>query len=177
MCFSPLADTYVTAICGQDVVLHCQNTTASPIAPMEWKKLVLSDYCLYFFSHQRCSDNYQRATFGGRVELLDQSLRDGNVSVLLRNVSPADTGLYTCLMITRNATINTSRKVFERRINLTVSECTKAPSSHSPQARGRPGIIASLILLLTVIAMLCGVVWIRKNKKHKTPDGETCSNV
>lgn len=109
------------------------------------------------------------------MELLDQSLRDGNVSVLLRNVSPADTGLYTCLMITRNATIDASRKV--RHINLTVSECTKAPSSHSPQARGRPGIIASLILLLTVIATLCGVVWIRTKQKHKTPDGEKCSIV
>lgn len=58
MCFSCLADTDVTATCGQDVVFRCQNTTASPITPMEWKKLVLSDYRLYFFRHQRCSDNY-----------------------------------------------------------------------------------------------------------------------
>uniref|UniRef100_A0A3Q2V5Q6 Ig-like domain-containing protein n=1 Tax=Haplochromis burtoni TaxID=8153 RepID=A0A3Q2V5Q6_HAPBU len=151
-------DTYVTAICGQDVVLRCQNTTASPVTLVEWQKSTISCGYLYFFQDLRSYDNYQCDMFKGRVKLLEPSVGNTNWSVILRNVSVADTGLYTCELTARNTT--------------TVSELTTAPFSHSPQPRGRPGIIAALILLLTVIAVLCGVVWIRANQKHKTPEGE-----
>lgn len=177
MRFSRLADTYVTAICGQDVVLHCQDTTASPVTLVEWRKSTVSSCYLYFFRNLRSHDNYQCDMFKGRVKLLEPSVGNGNWSVILRNVSVADTGLYTCKIIARNTTTGQNHVVSEGRVNLTVSELTTAPFSHSPQPRGRPGIIAALILLLTVIAVLCGVVWIRANQKHKTPEGETCSNV
>lgn len=108
--------------------------------------------------------------FTDRVQLLHPSMSNVNWSVILRNVSVADTGLYLC-ELTATSTTTVSR------VNLTVSECTKAPFSHSPQPRGRPGVIATLILLLIAIAVLCVVVWIRTNQKRKTPEGETCSNV
>lgn len=176
MRFSRLADTYVTAICGQDVVLHCQDTTASPVAVVQWRKSTVSSCYLYLFRHLRSYDNHQCDMFKGRVKLLEPSVGNANWSVILRNVSVADTGLYTCKIIARNTTTG-QIVVSEGHVNLTVSELTTAPFSHSPQPRGRPGIIAALILLLTVIAVLCGVVWIRANQKHKTPEGETCSNV
>uniref|UniRef100_A0A669CVQ9 Ig-like domain-containing protein n=1 Tax=Oreochromis niloticus TaxID=8128 RepID=A0A669CVQ9_ORENI len=177
MYFSRLADTYVTATCGQDVVLRCQNTTASPITLVEWQKSTVSSCYVYFFQDQCSYDNYQCNMFTGRVQLLDPSMRNGNCAVILRNVSVADTGLYTCEVSTRNTTIDHTRVVAKGHVNLTVTEYTKAPSSHSPQPRGRLGVIAALILLLTFIVVLCGVVWIRANQKHKTPEGETCSNV
>lgn len=169
MCFSRLADTYVTAICGQDVVLRCQNTTASTITLVEWQKSTISSCYLYFFRHLRSYDNYQCDMFKGRVKLLEPSMGNGNWSVILRNVSVADTGLYTCKLKARNTTTGQNHVVSKGRVNVTVA--------HSPQPRGRPGIIAALILLLTVIAVLCGVVWIRTKQKHKTPEGKTCSNV
>lgn len=177
MCFSRLADTYVTAICGQDVVLRCQDTTASPVTLVEWRKSTVSCGYLYFFQDLRSYDNYQCDMFKGRVKLLEPSVGNANWSVILRNVSVADTGLYTCELTARNTTTGQSHVVSEGRVNLTVSELTTAPFSHSPQPRGRPGIIAALILLLTVIAVLCGVVWIRAKQKHNTPEGETCSDV
>ncbi|KAL4009144.1 hypothetical protein ACER0C_002996 [Sarotherodon galilaeus] len=152
------ADTYVTAICGQDVVLRCQNTIASPITLVQWQKSTASSCYVYFFQDLRSYDNYQCNMFTGRVQLLDSSMRNGNWAVILRNVSVADTGLYTCEVSTRNTTIDHSHVVAKGHVNLTVTEYTKAPSSHAPQARGHPGIIASLILLPTVIAVLCGVV-------------------
>lgn len=177
MRFYRLDATYVTAICGQDVVLRCQNTTASPITLVEWRKSNISSCYLRFFQDLSSYDNYQCDMFTGRVKLLEPSMGNGNWSVILRNVSVADTGLYTCELTVRNTTTGQSHVVSKARVNLTVSERTTALFSHSPQARGHPGIIASLILLLTVIAVLCGVVWIRANQKHKTPEGETCSNV
>uniref|UniRef100_A0A669BA72 Immunoglobulin V-set domain-containing protein n=1 Tax=Oreochromis niloticus TaxID=8128 RepID=A0A669BA72_ORENI len=151
-------------------------TTAGLITLAEWKKPTLSDYYLYFFRNQQSYDSYQGATFRGRVQLLNPSMRDGNFSVLLRNITVADTGLYTCRILSRRAENTTNDTISTDSFKLLVS-LTVAPSSHSPQPRGRPGVIASLILLLTVIVVLCGIVWIRANQKHKTPEGETCSNV
>uniref|UniRef100_A0A669B9S4 Ig-like domain-containing protein n=1 Tax=Oreochromis niloticus TaxID=8128 RepID=A0A669B9S4_ORENI len=144
------SDTYVTAICGQEVVLRCQSTTAGLITLAEWKKPTLSDYYLYFFRNQQSYDSYQGATFRGRV--------NGNCAVILRNVSVADTGLYTCEVSTRNTTIGHGHVVAKGHVNLTVTEYTKAPSSHSPQPRGRPGVIAALILLQTFIIVLSYIV-------------------
>lgn len=168
--FSRLADTDVTAICEQDMVLHCENTAVGPITLVEWWKPPLRDCYLYFFQHGRSYNNYQCDMFTDRVQLLHPSMSNVNWSVILRNVSVADTGLYLCELTATNTTT-------VGRVNLTVSECTKAPFSHSPQPRGRPGVIAALILLLIAIAVLCVVVWIRTNQKRKTPEGETCSNV
>uniref|UniRef100_A0A3B4F3E3 Ig-like domain-containing protein n=1 Tax=Pundamilia nyererei TaxID=303518 RepID=A0A3B4F3E3_9CICH len=162
MCFSLLADTFVTAICGQDVVLPCQDTTASPVMLVQWRKSTISSCYLYLFRNLRSYDNYQCDMFKGRVKPLEPSVGNANWSVILRNVSVADTGLYMCEITARNTKTGQNHVVSEGRVNVTVA--------HSPQPRGRPGIIAALILLLTVIVVLCGVVWIRANQKHKTPE-------
>lgn len=42
----------------------------------------------------------QHPDFRGRVRLIDPSMNNGNVSVIVRNVSVADTGLYSCMVRT-----------------------------------------------------------------------------
>uniref|UniRef100_A0A3B4H728 Immunoglobulin V-set domain-containing protein n=1 Tax=Pundamilia nyererei TaxID=303518 RepID=A0A3B4H728_9CICH len=122
----------------------------SKVTLVEWRKSTVSSCYLYFFRNLRSYDNYQCDMFKGRVKLLEPSVGNANWSVILRNVSVADTGLYTCELTVINTTTGQIVES-EGRVNLTVSELTTAPFSHSPQPRGRPGIIAALILLLTTV--------------------------
>uniref|UniRef100_A0A3P9D9W7 Ig-like domain-containing protein n=1 Tax=Maylandia zebra TaxID=106582 RepID=A0A3P9D9W7_9CICH len=105
----------------------------------------------------------------GHVFSFPDQYKTGNLSIIIKDLRADAAGQYECDI--------PKVSLSKGRVNVTVAECTKAPSSHSPQARGRPGIIAFLILLLTVIATLCGVVWIRTNQKHKTLDGKKRSIV
>lgn len=57
------------------------------------------------------------------MELRDSSTKDGDVSIILRNISISNTGIYEC-KITTNHTIYGERviKEFRHSINLTVTD-------------------------------------------------------
>ncbi|KAF3837610.1 hypothetical protein F7725_005074 [Dissostichus mawsoni] len=92
----------------------------------------------------------------------DPGMKNGNVSVLLKNVSPDDTGTYECEVITRS---NNRRKrdlgderEFVSSVHLTVSEGPEnvepwvgRPKSGQAALRAGPGFLSLLLLLLLVV--------------------------
>ncbi|XP_014187199.1 CD226 antigen [Haplochromis burtoni] len=122
--FALEADTDVKVSPGQDATLYCQSPRGVSVTLLEWSKPELkSEYYVFFFQNQRSYENYQHKFFKGRVELSDPSMKDGIASVILRNVSIIDTGMYMCQITTSNTT-NGERviKEFKHYVNLTVTE-------------------------------------------------------
>ncbi|XP_030580209.1 nectin-4-like [Archocentrus centrarchus] len=109
---------------GQDVTLQCWGPRDAEITLLEWSRPDLSSegYVL-FYRNKRPYEKYQHESFKGRVELRDPSMRDGDVSVYLRNVNIRDTGTYECL-ITTSSIIGGQRVVSEVKhsISLTVTD-------------------------------------------------------
>uniref|UniRef100_A0A3Q4M8R1 Ig-like domain-containing protein n=1 Tax=Neolamprologus brichardi TaxID=32507 RepID=A0A3Q4M8R1_NEOBR len=100
-----LSDTDVKVSPGQDATLYCQSPRGVSVTLLEWSKPELkSEYYVFFFQNQRSYENYQHKFFKGRVELRDPSMKDGIASVILRNVSIIDTGMYMCQITTSNTT-------------------------------------------------------------------------
>ncbi|XP_005464750.1 V-set and immunoglobulin domain-containing protein 8 [Oreochromis niloticus] len=109
---------------GQDATLQCWGPRNAHITLLEWSRPeLISQGYVFFFQDQRSYENYQHESFKGRVQLRDPSMKDGDVTVILRNVSVSDTGAYEC-QITTSSTRNGERvvKEFKHSINLTVTE-------------------------------------------------------
>ncbi|XP_035849557.1 tyrosine-protein kinase-like otk [Sander lucioperca] len=85
----------VTVHPGEDVTLRCVAEDV-PVIAVEWTRPDLEpDYVLF------CSDGYletedQNPSFKDRVELVDRDLKDGDVSLVLKNVNKDDQGTYEC---------------------------------------------------------------------------------
>lgn len=107
---------------GQDAPLQCQGPRDAEITLLEWNRADLkSDDYVFMYRNQRPYESYQHESFKGRVDLMDPSMKDGNVSVTLRDVRINDTGTYKCQITTKE----TESVVHECSINLTVTTSGK----------------------------------------------------
>ncbi|XP_044198198.1 nectin-4-like [Thunnus albacares] len=97
-CFlSYSVSTEITVKPGENVTLQCLSPRGEAITALMWIRLDLkTDGYVFFFRENRSYENYQHPSFHGRVQLRDPEMKDGDVSVILKNVNINDTGTYKC---------------------------------------------------------------------------------
>ncbi|XP_078101653.1 junctional adhesion molecule-like, partial [Sander vitreus] len=151
---------------GDDVILPCQAADSS-IRAVEWTRPDLEpDYVLY------CSDGHldpthQHPSFKDRVELVDRELKDGDVSLILKNVSSIDNGTYECRVKTGGSR-RKKRAIIDsepiRTIRLQVTEPGSENRNSSPGGRYRELTAAVPGGLVPVAAAVVGVlIYKRRN--------------
>uniref|UniRef100_A0A4W6F9K7 Ig-like domain-containing protein n=1 Tax=Lates calcarifer TaxID=8187 RepID=A0A4W6F9K7_LATCA len=110
---------------GSNAVLRCQSPRGADIKTIEWTRPDLEvDGYIFFYENNRRQDKYQHPSFHGRVELENESaIKDGDVSVSLKNVTEQDAGTYVCL-VSLKKTRRSRRDIPEQlsTITLTVQE-------------------------------------------------------
>ena len=80
---------------GDSVTLDCLGPTHAPIEVLKWIRPDLkSDGYVFFYRDNQ--ESYQHPLFVGRVQLRDTEMKDGDISVILKNVHANDTGIYEC---------------------------------------------------------------------------------
>ncbi|XP_025761621.1 butyrophilin-like protein 8 [Oreochromis niloticus] len=90
----------ITAESGQNVTLTCRASNNNIIV-VEWSRADLeSEYLLLYRDEQSVPDN-QHPYFKNRVDLQDRQMKDGDVSLILKNVTINDTGTYECRVVQR----------------------------------------------------------------------------
>lgn len=62
---------------------------------LRWKKQDVQRY-VFYFRENRPYENLQDPSFKGRVELKDPEMKNGELSVILKNVTVKDNGVYEC---------------------------------------------------------------------------------
>ncbi|XP_029932257.1 CD226 antigen-like isoform X2 [Myripristis murdjan] len=91
----------LTARPGDDVTLSCQAPDGVDIRAAEWSRTDLKDPEYVFFYRDRHFDlDYQHPSFKNRVELKDKEMKNGDLSVILKNVTEEDSGTYVCRVFT-----------------------------------------------------------------------------
>ncbi|XP_026012360.1 butyrophilin-like protein 8 [Astatotilapia calliptera] len=87
---------------GQNVTLPCRAPNNNKtITMVEWSRPDLgSEYVLFYRNKQFAPDN-QHPSFKNRVDLQDRQMKDGDVSLILKNVTINDTGTYECRVVQR----------------------------------------------------------------------------
>uniref|UniRef100_A0A3B4T4T9 Ig-like domain-containing protein n=1 Tax=Seriola dumerili TaxID=41447 RepID=A0A3B4T4T9_SERDU len=81
---------------GEDATLQCRGHRAAAVVLLEWSRLQpQSEGYVFFYRNNRSYENYRHPSYRGRVELRDESsMKDGEVSVVLKNVTVHDAGTY-----------------------------------------------------------------------------------
>lgn len=102
--------------------LECQGPKKGKIVLLEWKRLdLLSDGYVFFYRDGHLHKTFQHPIFRDRVELRDPQMKNGDMSIILYNITIKDSGTYECRIITQN-TRDSSSPTFEikHEIRLTV---------------------------------------------------------
>ncbi|XP_005755427.1 hepatitis A virus cellular receptor 2 homolog [Pundamilia nyererei] len=86
----------MTAESGQDVTLTCRAPKNNIILGVEWSRADLRDEYVLFYRNEQLDPDNQHPSFKNRVDLQDKQLKDGDVSLILKNVSINDNGTYEC---------------------------------------------------------------------------------
>ncbi|CAI5659952.1 unnamed protein product [Oreochromis niloticus] len=148
--FAAEAQNTVTAEPGQDVVLPCRVPSDKTIRAVQWSRADLGDNYVLFYRDEQLDPENQHPSFKNRVDLQDRQMKDGDVSLVLKNVTTADDGSYNCNIFNGGTTswesINT--------VSLTVSG-------------GSVGLIAGLsVPAVLLVAAVVGFVIYRKHKQQ-----------
>ncbi|XP_039900920.1 CD226 antigen-like [Simochromis diagramma] len=140
----------ITAEPGQDVTLTCRAPNNN-IKFVQWSRTDLeTEYVLEYRDEHFLTDN-QHPSFKNRVDLLDRSMKDGDVSLILKDVTTADDGTYKCRVF-----MEETRSWKHSSINLSVV----VPPG---QTGGSVGLIVGLVVpALLLFAVVVGVLICRK---------------
>uniref|UniRef100_A0A3Q0SMY4 Ig-like domain-containing protein n=1 Tax=Amphilophus citrinellus TaxID=61819 RepID=A0A3Q0SMY4_AMPCI len=139
-----LGHTEVKVRPGQNTILQCSSPREAEITLLEWiRPEISSEGYVFFYRNKRPYEKYQHESFKGRVELRDPSMKDGDVSVIVRNVSIRDTGTYECV-ITKGIHENISKQLFteaaeEEGPAAVVPEMSHSFTLSSPNHNSPPG--------------------------------------
>uniref|UniRef100_A0A3P9ASP0 Ig-like domain-containing protein n=1 Tax=Maylandia zebra TaxID=106582 RepID=A0A3P9ASP0_9CICH len=87
----------VTAESGRNVTLTCQ--ARKNIQTVEWRRADLGDEYVFLYRDERKTSVHQHPCFKDRVDLKDKQMKDGDVSLILNNVTINDTGTYECRVV------------------------------------------------------------------------------
>ncbi|KAI3376585.1 hypothetical protein L3Q82_016466, partial [Scortum barcoo] len=86
---------------GEEAVLPCEAGDVS-IRAVEWTRDdPKPEENVLLYRDGRQDPKYQHQSFRGRVQLVDADLKNGDVSLILKNVSINDTGTYECRAASR----------------------------------------------------------------------------
>ncbi|XP_026180589.1 sodium channel subunit beta-3-like [Mastacembelus armatus] len=110
---------------GENVLLQCHGPREAAVTVLEWNRADLkSEGYVFLYRNDRSYEKYQHPSFHGRVELRDKSsMKDGDVSVIVRNVNVNDTGTYECrVIISHTGGSQTTRSELSQLVILTVTD-------------------------------------------------------
>uniref|UniRef100_A0A3B4V1P4 Ig-like domain-containing protein n=1 Tax=Seriola dumerili TaxID=41447 RepID=A0A3B4V1P4_SERDU len=94
--FSPSIPVNITAAPGQTVSLRCQAARDTDITVVEWSRAEPEPEQVFLYRDKKPDPQNQSPSFQNRVELRDRQMKDGDVSLTLKDVTRDDTGRYEC---------------------------------------------------------------------------------
>ncbi|KAK2863480.1 hypothetical protein Q5P01_003013 [Channa striata] len=151
---------------GENVLLQCQGTR--DVTFLKWSKPDLKSHnFVYFFRNKELDKDYQLQSFQDRVELKDPNMRNGDASIILKNISIRDTGTYECSVGYGGSSELVSR------VTLTVRP-QGGGAGHTGDGGDKDGHVGLVVglsvvgVLLLVAGITAGFVMYKKHKGRST---------
>ncbi|XP_067380843.1 coxsackievirus and adenovirus receptor homolog [Channa argus] len=148
----------ITVKSGDDVTLQCLDHRGGDIEKLEWMRLDPEEN-IFFCINGMCEQNSQ-------VELRDPQMKDGDVSVILKNVNISNSGIYECYV-----TNNGSKSDVISSIHLTVTDLGGGGGGiwigEDKDERLRLVVALSVITVILFVVVVYVVVDIMMYKKSK----------
>nr|XP_004576066.1 uncharacterized protein LOC101487941 [Maylandia zebra] len=99
VCSSSFYEETITPQPGQNATLTCQASKNKNIIAVEWSRVDLGKEYVLLYRDENFDPQNQYKTFVNRVYLQDRQMKDGNVTLILENVTAADNGTYECRVV------------------------------------------------------------------------------
>ncbi|MEQ2180137.1 hypothetical protein GOODEAATRI_032553, partial [Goodea atripinnis] len=97
---SPADQRIITAKHGEDVTLPCRPAGNKDVKVVDWSRTDLeSDQYVLLYRDDQLDPEAQSPSFKNRVDL--QDVKNGDVSLVLKNVTTDDAGTYECRVVQR----------------------------------------------------------------------------
>ncbi|XP_053199228.1 coxsackievirus and adenovirus receptor-like [Scomber japonicus] len=146
---------------GDDVTLQCQGPEHEAITSLQWIRPDLkkkTEKYVFFFRDHKIFEDYQHPSFRGRVQLMDPQMKNGDVSVILKNVNTKDSGTYEC-----RVSVNNKKSELMNIINLKVKD--SGQTSGNTQTEGNLGLKVGLPVGIGILAaVVVGFVFYKRHK-------------
>nr|XP_033962409.1 CD276 antigen homolog [Pseudochaenichthys georgianus] len=159
---------------GDDVLLRCNSSTDAAITKIKWERPDLDHRSVFFFRDNKSMKSYQDPRYRGRVELKDPEMKNGDVSVVLKEVTVSDTGTYQCRVTTSNMPTELLHSVhLVVSEGLTKEELKKQVKEQSGEIYGLKSLLVGLVVLFVILGVVVGFslgyVWLLKRFHLKVP--------
>uniref|UniRef100_A0A3B3BIV7 Ig-like domain-containing protein n=1 Tax=Oryzias melastigma TaxID=30732 RepID=A0A3B3BIV7_ORYME len=102
LCSSPAGLKNISAEPGQNVTLPCKAENNYTLIVLEWTRDGLEKKKVFVFKDGRPFEGAQHEFYRNRVFLNDSQTKDGDLSVVLKNVNSNDTGTFNCTVLHKN---------------------------------------------------------------------------
>uniref|UniRef100_A0A3Q3IP98 Ig-like domain-containing protein n=1 Tax=Monopterus albus TaxID=43700 RepID=A0A3Q3IP98_MONAL len=94
----------ITSNPGHTVILPCRVPSSRNITTVKWMRTDLWFENVLKYQDGQLDLNNQHLSFKDRVELEDSEMKDGDMSLALRDVTTGDSGIYACVLIQERIT-------------------------------------------------------------------------
>ncbi|KAM9335740.1 junctional adhesion molecule-like [Symphorus nematophorus] len=164
---------------GEDATLRCQTDGNVSIIALEWTRTDLkTEEFVFFYRDEHPITSGQHSSYKNRVQLVDGELKDGDLSLILRNVSVSDNGTYECRVAVGGSRRKKRANITRAPIRIIQLVVTDSDSKNEAIMDGNhhhfglaavPGLVCFAVLGLVV-----GVV--RKSKRHQDNNPEASAD-
>ncbi|KAK2811136.1 hypothetical protein Q5P01_000286 [Channa striata] len=153
----------ITAKTGENVTLQCLDPRGGDIELLEWTR---RDLNVFVWRHGNMCEDDQHESFKNRVELKDPQMKNGNFSVILKNVTINDTGTYECRVRYSN-TQPPPQSICNITLTVIDSGGGAGHTDDGGDMDGRVGLIVGLSLCLVLLIII--VIYYLIYRKYNVP--------
>ncbi|XP_063324962.1 CD226 antigen-like [Pelmatolapia mariae] len=156
----------ITAESGQDVTLTCRAPNNNPISVLKWSRADLGDEYLLLYKNKQFETDDQHPSFRNRVDLQDRQMKDGDVSLILKDVTINDTGTYECIVIAGGG--GRPKLINSTNLHVVPPGQTGGDTEDGGKEAGSVGLKVGLsVPALLLVAAVVGFLIYRKREKNK----------
>lgn len=93
-------EIHIRVVQGRTVTLPCRAPNmVDPVKYLEWSRTDQKMAYIFLYRDQHVYPDFQDRDFKNRVDLVDKEMKEGEVSLLLKNATTADSGVYECRVV------------------------------------------------------------------------------
>ncbi|CAI5660030.1 unnamed protein product [Oreochromis niloticus] len=158
----------ITAEPGEDATLPCRApNNSSSISIVEWSRADLQDEYVLLYRDELFDPENQHQSFKNWVDLQDRQMKDGDVSLILKNVTINDNGTYECQVFMRGTNMRKRANLVNEPVSIIYLHVDPPGQRGGDTEDGSVGLIVGLIVpALLLVAAVAGFLIYRKRKQQ-----------